>query len=755
MSAPSATTAVTTAAADPLGRLLRRVRREARAWVWLESLALVGLATAAIFWGSLAADWLIEPPAWVRGVTIAAAVLALATILATRLVGRLATPLTDRGLALAIERSQPHCGDTLSTAVTLAAAAGDPVDAELAARTAVEANDLAARVSVPAIFRRGRLLAVALAGLGAAASVAGLAWTRPAVASLWARRLVWLDDTPWPRRVQLEAEGFTAGVRKVARGSDVDLLVRVTAAGELPEVVELRSRSGAGSWQTVRMGTRGGAAAERQTFGHLLEAVGADLELEVRGGDARLRGLRLEVVEPPALAAATIRCTLPDYLGGGRRDLPASRVVAIPRGSRVEVALTATKPLAAATLLGRFAGEPPAAAEPPAGSPADSGDQGAGDAADPAGRLLAAVAAGDPASDTLSGTIESLDGDCTLVASFTDTDGVANRVPVTLVLSAVPDEPPRLALGLAGISTAVTPSARLPIVGTIEDDHGLAAAAVSLDVGREPVVVPLSEVRGGTLLMELPPDRPAVISLAPLAARVGERATVVVTARDGCTLAGGPNTGSSETWLLEVVTAEALQAMLEAREVLLRRRFEATIEDLSLAARTAADGRQEAAARRLGEAAARAIGETGEIATAFRGIRDELANNGLVTPELETRLVAQIAEPLVAAAAGPLERLAAACRAAAAVADTPAPAADPAAGPADSAALAEAAATAAALPPLADAAITALRAVLSRMLELESFNEVVEKLRGVIEAQERLRRDTLEQQRKRARELLE
>jgi hypothetical protein len=32
---------------------------------------------------------------------------------------------------------------------------------------------------------------------------------------------------------------------------------------------------------------------------------------------------------------------------------------------------------------------------------------------------------------------------------------------------------------------------------------------------------------------------------------------------------------------------------------------------------------------------------------------------------------------------------------------------------------------------------------------------VVEKLRGVIEAQERLRRDTLEQQRKRARELLE
>jgi hypothetical protein len=41
------------------------------------------------------------------------------------------------------------------------------------------------------------------------------------------------------------------------------------------------------------------------------------------------------------------------------------------------------------------------------------------------------------------------------------------------------------------------------------------------------------------------------------------------------------------------------------------------------------------------------------------------------------------------------------------------------------------------------------------MLELESFNEVVERLRGVIEAQEKIRRDTLERQRQRARELLE
>jgi hypothetical protein len=751
MTAPAATTI---AAIDPLGQLLRRVRREARAWVWTEALATVVLAAAAIFWGSLAADRLVEPPAWVRGVALAAAVLALVAILATRLVGRLATPLTDRALALAIERSQPHCGDTLSTAVSLAGASGDPVDVELAGRTAREADRLATTVSPGAIFRRGRLWAVAIAGLAAAASVAGLAWARPAVASLWTRRLVLLDDTAWPRRVRLEAEGFANGVRTVARGSDVELLVHATATGPLPEVVELRSRSGAGNWQTVRMGTRGGAAAGGQAFGHLLEAVGSDLELEIRGGDARLRGLRLDVVEPPALAAATIRCTLPDYLGGGRRDPPASRVVAIPRGSRVEVALTATKPLAAATLVGRFTGElpkPPAEAVPQIEAFDDRGGSGAADSEAASSRLLAALAASDPPTDTLTATIDFLDGDCTLVASFTDTDGVTNRAPVTLVLSAVPDEPPRLALGLAGISTAVTPSARLPIVGTIEDDHGLAAATVSLDVGREPAVVSLPQVRGGELLVQFPSDRPAVVPLEPLRLQAGERVSVVVTARDGCTLTGGPNTGSSDTWTLEVVTAEALQAMLEAREVLLRRRFEAAIEDLSQArgGLDAAAGEAGTLARRLGEATARAIGETGEIAAAFRGIRDELANNGLVTAELETRLIAQIADPLVAAAAGPLEQLATACRTAADDAAAAAAAA------ADDAAADPAARASADLALRADAAVAALRAVLARMLELESFNEVVEKLRGVIEAQERLRRDTLEQQRKRARELLE
>ena len=97
-----------------------------------------------------------------------------------------------------------------------------------------------------------------------------------------------LQDLPWPRRVQLEAAVFVNGVRKVARGSDVDVVVRARTTGPTAESVFLRS-PGDCSWQSVRMGTRGSADGTSQVFGHVLERVMADTPLEIRGGDARLR----------------------------------------------------------------------------------------------------------------------------------------------------------------------------------------------------------------------------------------------------------------------------------------------------------------------------------------------------------------------------------------------------------------------------------------------------------------------------------
>ena len=54
-----------------------------------------------------------------------------------------------------------------------------------------------------------------------------------------------------------------------------------------------------------------------------------------------------------------------------------------------------------------------------------------------------------------------------------------------------------------------------------------------------------------------------------------------------------------------------------------------------------------------------------------------------------------------------------------------------------------------------DDVLARMRTVLDKMMELESFNEVVEILRGVIRTQEGIRSDTLRRQKQRAREALE
>lgn len=737
----------TTDRLEVLRGLLDAVRRTTRRWVWVEALAWVGVCGGLLFWGLMGFDWMVEAPAPVRAALLGLVLAGLAWLVWHKLVSRLVTPLPDGDLALLVERGHPAFRDSLSTAIELAPRPPDHCDPTLLERTIDEAAAMAGQVDVERLFRRRRLVGLACGGALAAATIAWLALARPAVADVFVRRMLLLRDDPWPRRTSLSVPGFTAGTLKVARGSDVDILVTADAARELPRVVDLRSR-GRGGWRTDRMGMRGGVGGGGQTYGHVLRGVTEDLELEVRGGDARIRGLSIRVLDPPALADLRIGYTLPEYLGGGQREATPARLVQVPAGSTVEITCGSTKPLQAARLVATgTTGE-----QTLADQPAD--DAGA------VGRTM------------VSGTIGPLDGEVAIAVSLRDTDGLENREPIGFVLAAVPDEAPTLALRLRGISTAVTPRARLPVVGTIADDHGLATAALLVEPvakaagggaragsGEERAApappgqsFPVGRIAAGAAVVELPDEAPEWLALEPLGLATGTRIALTVRATDACGLPPGANTATSDTWPLDVVTPEELLAMLEAREIILRRRFESVVADLTQARdRVAAvpatagpapgqpggenagegegDDDGSFSVGRMGESAARAAGETGEIAAAFRDIRAELDNNGLVTPELDARLIAQIADPLAAVAATDLPRLAAACR--------------------------DRSAERAAIVARADEVLARLQAILGKMIELESYNEVLEVLRGVIRTQEEIRAETLDRQKRRARELLE
>lgn len=720
--APTPRTHASPADIARLREALDRLRRQARRWVWIESLALIGLWAAAFFWATLLLDWWCEPPREVRAALVAIGVAGLAWLVTTKIVSRLTAPLDDVALALAVERTHPEFRDSLSTAIE--AAHGDiPADPALLARTAAAAAALVGGIQPNRIFQRRSLMQlVAAAGMAAATVAATAAW-QPDVAARWMQRIPQLRNESWPRRVRLVAEGFVDGRRMVARGTDVELLVQAVAGHEIPGIVDLRWRPAAArgrSWRWERMGTRGGTTEAGQQFGHVLKAVSESIDLEIRGGDARLRPLRLEVVDAPALESLAITTTLPAYLGGGTRQAAPARIVRVPRGSNVEIKAMATKPLTAAEMATVAGGN----------------------------ESTVATRADDR---SILGRIADVAGEQTIIVRFTDTHGLTNREPMTFVLAAVPDEPPQVAITLRGISSAVTPRARLPVQGTISDDHGLADAAVRLRVGggggapagNNAVVErlqPITAVTAGAAVVELRDGATAIVPLEPLSLALGTRLEVAVVATDGCNLDGGPNRATSESWSLDVVAPENLLALLEAREVLLRRRYEAAIVDLAQARdRLAAilQAAEAADAGRLAEAVARATGETGEIAAAFRDIRLELDNNQLLSPELDTRLEKQIALPLDALATRDLPGLMAACRKAV------------------DAARGRQVTNADSLVRQADDVLVRMRAVLDMMMELESFNEVVERLRGVIRTQEEIRSETLDQQKKRAREALE
>lgn len=707
-----------------VARLLSAVRRRAGWWVVIEAVALVGLALAAAFWGSLVVDRMLEPPAWVRAAMVLAGVAGLFWILRRKLVDRLGTRLSNRSLALLVERHHPFFNESLVTTVELgldqqdADSSHDLVDPEMFARTAADAVAGLPRVRVAELFRGRELSTLLFSGVMAGATIAACALISPETASLWLRRVVLLDETPWPRRSRLMATDFRDGVRIVARGSDVDVVVAADASMVVPEVLDMRWQF-SGASRSARMGRRGAATNGQQLFGHVIENIADDILFSVRGGDARLDGLRLKVVDPPTLSSLTIDYKLPDYLGGGQRRAPASGIVQVPQGSTVNIVCRSTKPLRAAGISETVAGEPVSLAviEPP------GGEGGGG---------------GSSATTTIEATLPNLSGEHAISVSLVDTDGIANTQPIGFLLSARPDEAPQVAMQLHGISTAVTAAARVPLVGRVTDDHALASMSIELERERDdasPRVeeLPVPRCRGGEPLVEFATDAAEVVDVAQVEPLVGDTLRVRVTARDAAAVAGGPHVTTGDAWTLAVVTPAELAAMLEARELLLRRRYESLLANLTEARDTFESSEQPLAAR-LGQAAARAAGETGEIAEAFGLIHLEFDNNGLLTAELDTRLLSQIAMPLARIAEEDLPGLVGQTRTPLATGDE---------------------AGRRQLIAQTDLVLGRMRAVLDRMMELETFNEVVDLLRSTISAQEEIRQETRDIQKERARALLE
>ncbi|HTQ39955.1 MAG TPA: hypothetical protein VMJ32_13080 [Pirellulales bacterium] len=858
--------------APSIAGLLDRLRLRIRSYVWTDGLAAAVIVLGLAFWISLAFDWLFEPPWQFRALMLAAAIAALAYVVNRLIVRRAFRPLDNADLAVVLERRFREYHDSLLTTVELseqsAHAAG--FNAEMLHHTRQEAAQRSEAVRLGDVFRFTPLLRTLTTAAVLAISVLAFAVAAQEAFATWVQRVVLLDkNLLWPRANHVRVQDFPADhVRKVAKGSDFEITAAADLTGRftLPETVQVRYHTDEDINGRDNMSTVGtpGANDREQKYSYVFKGVMSSIGFDVFGGDDRDRGYRIEVVENPTISHMELACEYPQYTGRPANTVPASAVVQLPQGTKITIRCEANKDLVDVPVTMVQADKASALADvelPPDGD-----------------RRHFSIA------------LPELMEDTTLLFELHDTDGIRSRDPVRLVLAARADDVPAVALQLKGISNAITPQARLPVVGNVKDDYGLTrlwfeyqlekanpkgkpgagsqaegsgssnslrgsgaadnssstgtattaqpaaeqtlrtstmghdgrprsdisielADGEALDLQRLGEIHELLQRRGiktvddlaritspdeQTLVAELKTQQQIDQALA-FAPREGDRLEVTLKAADNCALPAGANVGQGERYQLDIVPPEQLLSMLEGRELMLRRQFEIIYQELTDtrdglarldfggpdAKKTATDqaGREpgdspgsepgdkaaeksvgpagdssesngesapanetpEQRAERLAKRAmelrelrvARALDngdrsahETLTVADAFDDIREEMENNRVDTPELQSRLKDQIADPLRHISTQMFPELRARLVQLRRVLD------DPTTGPTQlKAALAQ-----------CDAILAEMKAVLDKMLELETFNQVVDMLRDIITDQEKLSHETQQRQ---------
>lgn len=686
-----------------IAELLDLSRRRVRRLLWAEAAARLCLAAAAFYWGWMGVDWFFEPTPDVRRAVFAAAALAAACWVGWSAVLPAITPLSDARIAGWLERQRPRFAGSLLTAVTRPGAP-DPATQALAAAAAQRAAGVAAGVD-GAPLGSGRRLG-RLAGLAAAGLIAALAWGAafPTPFYRYAQRLA-LSPEGWPRSVRLTAVGFeldgSGRLRHVAP-RDEDYVLTVLAeplrGAQAPtEAFAAVSTPGLPrrTESLVAVGDAQGAREFRLTAPRLLE----DTVVYVRARDGRLGPLYIDVSPRPVVTGLEITVRPPAYLGDAPWRAPAAALRAIPVGSIVEAHGQASAALGSveATLAGSEGG-------------------------------VALASSLTKNRSRFTAVAPPLTEGALLAFELVDSQGIRSAEPYRVALDVTPDAPPRPTLALRGVGAAVTPAARVGLTATVEDDHAVVRAAVTVQrgAGRHTVELLDRDAPAGVVRRELELDLLALASQADgalAALEAGETLTLRLTAADACDLGPDPREVASQEVTLEVVTQDELLARLEEREVNLRRTFEATVSETRRLAREVEAGpADEQDAPRWAAAARKAAQETLAVAAAFDQVVAELDHNRVPDEDLKSRLREEIARPLVGVGETALPH------AADLLEPPPGAGAPQGAPPSPATRLAE--------------ALDVMERALDRMRAIETYHEVVSQLRGIIDAQRGVQKRT-------------
>lgn len=798
---------------DPqLRAILASVRRQIRQYIVLDSLLAIVAFMLLAFWLGLLIDFLpvrlggTEMPRSARAVLLVGVGLSIIFLFAKLLLGRLRKPLHDDSLALLVERHHPELAGRLVTAVQLTEnnRSGDSHEPALLRRVHAEATAAADSIQSNRIFRWKPIWqkVCLVAPLGIAAIV--FAAVSPSAFGRAAGRLLLLTDSPWPRQASLamvgvELPSVTANENDVAPPSLVmfeDRMMRLPqgSSGTLriaakaddavvPDVCTLYYTSDDGTRGQANMRRVGRVVDGSQSFvldGPPLAGLSESVWISVRGLDSRLDDFRIEAVPPPAIAQMQVITTDPDYLKPSDADAPTNRTTEYQSGLRVREG-SMVRMVGKSTL--------------PLGNVAVRLVRGNDE-------TVGANATIDADSMGFSVAIPDMREPATIVVVPEDKTGITAQLPYRYFLGVVIDDAPDVEMRLRGIGTAVTPIAKIPITGKAIDDYGINEAKIEIAAVTTPTAddATVEPAEGGVAKLETPEpgsiatepmvlDRDGNFSLTidlremseanrfiipnPEAKDISAAINVFGEVSDKYDLVGEHRT-KSELFRLEVVTAERLLMLLERRELALRARLEQSIDEtrglrdsLDLLRREAFsaatdpgiaaaaeesepenpgennENRQQQIlrlrAQQNGLQATKTSDELRGIAESLDDLLVEMQNNRVDSVDRSERIGQGVRDPLRSIVTGDLAKLRVQIGEIETLATT-------------SAAVSEKSAQAV---QTAEDVLIQLTAVLEKMLDLESYNEILDMVRELIESQDSLIEETKKERTQRTRGLFE
>ncbi|MFM7976978.1 MAG: hypothetical protein ACKO8U_18060 [Pirellula sp.] len=506
---------------------------------------------------------------------------------------------SDSALALAIERRYPEFQSTLVTTVQAANPSSKlrskdldaiehpnrPGMIELAARKAVEkitSIDVRSLVQLSTLQWELGLLAATLGLFG----VGSLAY--PDLVSHWSKRLFNLSDAPWPRRTSLGVVGLELDVppftntptrdrylvpmennRLLApKGSSVRL--RATAKDLLAEPYDkcaLHYRDRAGNRGRASMLSYSNSNPREFVLdGPPLEAINDNLWFSIVGGDARLSNLVLETVDAPLALSTDLDVSYPSYLQRstkttwGNERLEFRNGMRLPQGTQVGFWIRANKPIRKVDVM-----------------------QVTGTAGEDSTKQFTVELEKPALEFALPATV--LLGNLFVELRLWDELGLCSTRVQQYVVAATADKVPEIDFVLEGISTAITENAKLPVRSKIKDDYDLNQAWVESRIDEQEIIKTELQVDAqgsGDLDIDLKAMKDSGLSTPS----VGSVFSLMVGASDFFDVppsAQAPaiaHVGRSTPIQLSVVTEDQFLILLDRREAAMRRRLEQIISEL-------------------------------------------------------------------------------------------------------------------------------------------------------------------------------